>query len=100
MTDERRGTKRDDEREKDGGRKGGKSVGNLAHAVSMLFTRMYVYVGQAELYREDMGRMEREGKREEGEGGGGCRESGIEGEERIDKEKKRRGVSAKHTRDK
>ena len=46
------------ERRMEGGWEG--KMGNPAHAVSMLFTGMYVYLGQAELYREDMGRMERE----------------------------------------
>lgn len=55
------------ERRLEGGRE--EYMGNPAHAVSMLLAGMYfmyVYLGQAELYREDSGRMERQknGKKE------------------------------------
>lgn len=52
MNDERRGTKRGNERAEDGGREEGREgkMGNPAHAASMLFAgmhHMYVYLGQA-----------------------------------------------------
>lgn len=64
MTDERTGTRRDDEREKDGGGKEGKD-GNEAHTVSMLSA------ARAKLYSLDTGRTnEKKGASRDSDGGG------------------------------
>lgn len=58
------------EKRVEGGRE--EKMGNPAHAVSMLLAGMYfmyVYLGQPKLYREDIGRMEKQ-ENEKREGGG------------------------------